>query len=108
MNYSVIINVKTSMTNQLIVITASQDEDYNTVCLLDYEYTKSHYRLIAVDLSRNKEVDADPKGIQQIEFFWQLKNADGVNAGGSNAQFMVLGKIKETRLKFCQENATVL
>ena len=29
---------------------------------------KNHYRLIAVDLSRQKELDADPKAIQQIEF----------------------------------------
>ena len=33
----------------------------------------SYYRLIAVDLSRQKELDADPKAIQQIEFVGQLK-----------------------------------
>ena len=32
-----------------------QGEDYTTGCLLDYNYVKSHYRLIAVDLSRQKE-----------------------------------------------------
>ena len=31
-------------------------------------FYKNHYRLIAVDLSRQKELDADPKAIQQIEF----------------------------------------
>ena len=36
--------------------------------MLDYDYIKNHYRLIAVDLSRQKELDADPKAIQQIEF----------------------------------------
>ena len=35
--------------------------------------SKNHYRLIAVDLSRQKELDADPKAIQQIEFVGQLK-----------------------------------
>ena len=40
--------------------------EYTTGCLLDYEYVKNHYRLIAVDLSRQKELDADPKAIQQI------------------------------------------
>ena len=35
---------------------------------------KNHYRLIAVDLSRQKELDADPKTIQQIEFVGQLRN----------------------------------
>ena len=49
------------------------------LCLLqinssDYDYIKNHYRLIAVDLSRQKELDADPKAIEQIEFVRQLKN----------------------------------
>ena len=47
---------------------AGQGEDYTTGCLLDYDYIKNHYRLIAVDLSRQKELD-DSKPIQQIEFF---------------------------------------
>ena len=50
-----------------------QSEDYTTGCLLDYEYVKNRYRLIAVDLSRQKELDVDPKVIQQIEFVGQLK-----------------------------------
>ena len=32
-------------------------------CLLDYDYIKHYYRLIAADLSRQKELDADPKVI---------------------------------------------
>ena len=39
--------------------------------LCDYEYIKSHYKLIAVDLSRQKELDADPKEIQQRELVVQ-------------------------------------
>ena len=54
-------------------LTTGQGEDYTTGCLLDYDYIKNHYRLIAVDLSRQKELDADPKAIQQIEFIGQLK-----------------------------------
>ena len=30
-------------------------------------------------MSRQKELDPDPKAIQQIEFVGKLKNADGVN-----------------------------
>ena len=30
---------------------------------LDYDYIKNHYRLIAVDLRTEKELDADPKAI---------------------------------------------
>ena len=53
-----------------------QDKDYTTGCLFPYEYIKNHYRLIAVDLSRQKESDAGPKAIQQIEFVgnWKKKN----------------------------------
>ena len=41
-----------------------QGEDYTTGCVLDYEYIKNQYKLIAVELSRQKELDADPKAIQ--------------------------------------------
>ena len=41
-------------------------EDYTTGCLLKYNYIKSHYKLIAVNLSRQKEVDTGPKIIRQI------------------------------------------
>ena len=43
-------------------------EDYTTGCLLDYDYLKNHYRLKAVDLSRQEELDIGLKAIQQIEF----------------------------------------
>ena len=41
-------------------------EDYTTGCLLDYNYFKEHYKLVAVDLSKQKELDANPRAIQQI------------------------------------------
>ena len=34
---------------------------------LDYDYIKNHYRLISAALGRQKELDVDPKAIQQIE-----------------------------------------
>ena len=48
-------------------------------------------------LYRQKELDADPKATQQIEFVGELKNYDGVNADGTQSMFFltVLGKIKE-------------
>ena len=36
--------------------------------MLDYDYIIIHYRLIAVDLSRPKELDADMIVIQQTGF----------------------------------------
>ena len=48
-------------------------EDYTTGSLLDYNYFKKHYKLVAVDLSKQKELDADPRAIQQIEFKYMLE-----------------------------------
>ena len=49
-------------------LSAGQGDYHTTVCLLDYAYFKDNYRLIAVDLSKQKAVDADPRAIQQIVF----------------------------------------
>ena len=57
----------------IIKLITGQAEDYTTGCLLDYDYIKNHYRLIAVNLSRQKELDADRKAIQQIKSVGQLK-----------------------------------
>ena len=38
-------------------------EDYTTGSLLDYNYFKEHHKLVAVDLSKQKELDADPRAI---------------------------------------------
>ena len=50
-----------------------QGDNYTTGCLLDYQYFKDHYQLIAVDLSKQKELDADSRAIQQIQFYGMLK-----------------------------------
>ena len=43
-----------------------QGENYTTECLLDSGCIENHNRLVAADWSRQKELDADPKAIQQI------------------------------------------
>ena len=43
-------------------------DDYTTGCLLDYPYFKKYYKLIAIDLSKQQTLDADPKAMQQINF----------------------------------------
>ena len=45
-------------------LTTGEDEDYTTESLLDFECVKNSYKLIAVDLSKRKLLDADPKAIQ--------------------------------------------
>ena len=80
--------------------------------MLDYYQIKNHYGSLIAGLIKQKEINADPKAIQQIEFVRQLKNLDGINAGGDNAQsilvYTILEKIKETHSKRSQGRVTVL
>ena len=66
-------------------------EDYTTGSLLDYNYFKEHYKLVAVDLSKQKELDADARAIQQIEFKYML--------GTNSTIYWVFEKSKETILE---------
>ena len=43
-------------------------DDYTTGCLLDYPYFQENYKIIAIDLSRQNELDAD----QILEQFSEL------------------------------------
>ena len=65
---------------------------YTTGSLLDYDYFKRHNKLVAVDLSKQKELDADPRAIQQIEFKYMLETNSTI--------YLVLEKSKETILEF--------
>ena len=44
---------------------------------MDYAYFKDHYRLIAVDLSKQKALNADPRAIQQRVFQGDVGGASG-------------------------------
>ena len=44
-------------------ITIGQGDDYTTGCLLDYTYFKKYYKMIAIDLSKQQALDADPRAI---------------------------------------------
>ena len=120
-NYNVIINEK-NVYNQAIdsdiklyeevrKLTTGQVEDYTTWCFLDYDYIKNHYRLIAVDLSIQKELES--KVIQETEFVRQFQNVDNncnvIDANGTQSMFslMILEKIKENRSKFSQVSKAV-
>ena len=43
-------------------------DDNTTGCLLDYSYFADTYKMIAVDLSKQQALDADPRAIQRINF----------------------------------------
>ena len=57
---------------ELKKVMIGKGEDYTTGSLLDFNYFDKHYKLVAVDLSKQKELDADPRAIQQIEFKYML------------------------------------
>ena len=57
-------------------ISTGQGDDYTTGCLLDYPYFKDSYKMIAVDLSKQKALDADPRVIQPINYTANLDRAD--------------------------------
>ena len=61
------------------------------VCLSDYNYIRNHYRLIVIDLSKLKELDADPKAVQQKELVGQLKKTND----NTNVEYMFILMIFE-------------
>ena len=77
---------------ELKKVMIGKGEDYTTGYLLDFNYFLRHDKLIAVDLSKQKELDADPRAIQQIEFKYVL--------GKNSTIYLVLEKSKETILEF--------
>ena len=50
-----------------------QGADYTTDCLFDYVYFKNYYKMVAIDLSKQQALDADPKARQQINFTANLE-----------------------------------
>ena len=83
-------------------IATGQGDDYTTGCLLDYSYFKENYKIIAVDLSRQNELDADPRAIQQINFTANLDRA------GNTTMFFIIEEAKETVFEFSQRTLKVL
>ena len=44
-------------------IIIGKGEDYTAGSLLDFNYFDKYFKLVAVDLSKQKELDADPRAI---------------------------------------------
>ena len=84
---------------ELKIVMIGKGEDYTTRSLLDYDYFKKHYKLVAVDLSKQKELDTDPRTIQQIEFKYMLETNSTI--------YWVLEKSKETMLEFYKRTVKV-
>ena len=52
----------------MLKIAIGQEDDYATGCLLDYNYLKNHFKVIAIDLSKQEALDNDLEAIQGINF----------------------------------------
>ena len=70
-------------------IATGQGDDYTTGYLLDYSYFADTYKMIAVDLSKQLALDADPRAIQQIKFTANLERA------GNTRVYFILEEAKK-------------
>ena len=66
-----------------------QGDDYTTGCMLDYPYFADTYKMIAVELSKQQALDANPRAIQQINFTENLDRA------GNTRVYFILEEAKK-------------
>ena len=70
-------------------IATSKGDDYTTGCLLNYTYFRDYYKMIAIGLSKQQALDADPRAIQQINF------TENFDLAGNTRIFLILEEAKE-------------
>ena len=68
--------------------------------MLDYDYFKNYYKLIAIDLSKQQILQENEDLIQQINFVGRLEQASNV--------FIIIEKKENTILEFFQKFANAL
>ena len=68
--------------------------------MLDYDYFKNYYKLIAIDLSKQQVLQENEDLIQPINFIGRLGQASNV--------FIIIEKKENTILEFSQNFANVL
>ena len=83
------------------IMSISKNNDYATGNLLDYEYFSKHFKLIAIDLSKQIELE-NPDLKQQINFIGRLGRDEGATI------FFVIEKSEETTFEFSQNAVTVV
>ena len=82
------------------IIDVSRNNEYTTGNLLDYDYFKKYYKLIAIDLSKQQVLEENEDLIQQINFIGKLEEAANV--------FIIIEKKENTILEFSQNLANVI
>ena len=96
------INSMTKVYENIRKIAMGQGDNYTTGCLLDYPYFKDHLKVIAIDLSKKQELDADPRAIQQVNFTANL------DRDGNTTMFLIVEEEKEDVFEFSQGTVKVL
>ena len=82
-----------------MILCTGKGKDYTTGWLLDYKYYKNHYSIIPAKLSFQKELDFDPRLIQQVVVVFMLDTASQI--------LTIIEKSKETILEFSKGTAKV-
>ena len=78
----------------------SKNNNYTTGNLLDYEYFKDHYKLIAIDLS--KQIELENLNLkQQVNFTGRLEENNAT-------KFFIIKKKEETTFDFSQNSVVVV
>ena len=78
----------------------SRNNEHTTGNLLDYDYFKKYYKLIAIDLSKQQVLQENEDLIQQINFIRKLEEAANV--------FIIIEKKENTIIEFSQNLANVI
>ena len=82
------------------IIDISRNNEYTTGNLLDYDYFKKYYKLIAIDLSKQQALQENEDLIQQINFIGRLEEAANI--------FIIIEKKEKTISNFSQNLANVI
>ena len=82
------------------IMSISKNNDYTTGNLLDYEYFSKHYKLIAIDLSKQIESE-NPDLRQQINFIAELEDDKAT-------MFFIIEKSEETTFEFLKNSVSII
>ena len=79
----------------------SKNDDYTTGNLLDNEYFSNYYKLIAIYLSKQIELE-DADTMQEINFIGRLERNEGAT------MFFIIEKTEETTFSFSQNAISII
>ena len=82
------------------IMTISKNNDYTAGNLLDYEYFSNYYKLTAIDLSKQIELE-NIKLKQQINFIGKLED-------DRTTMFFIIEKSEEAIFEFSQNSVSII